>query len=58
MVSQKSDKDELVVKLAQNITDEISFPVKTDKELEAAMYSKHGVVCISEKNSSFKKCSL
>ena len=35
---KKSDKDELVVKLAQNITDEISFPVKTDKELESDVF--------------------
>ena len=39
---KKSDKDSVVVKLPQNISDEISVKVGEDKA--AIMFSKHGVV--------------
>ena len=46
---KKSKKDSVVVKLPQNITDEISINVDVGEKKEACTYHKHGVVTLKEK---------
>ena len=52
---KKSKKDSVVVKLPQNITDEISINVDVGEKKEACTYHKHGVVTLKEKGVKLEK---
>ncbi len=52
---KKSKEDSVVVKLPQNITDEISINVDVGEKKEACTYHKHGVVTLREKGAKLEK---
>ena len=52
---KKSKKDSVVVKLPQNISDEISIDVNIGEKKEACSFHKHGVITLKDKGMKLEK---
>ena len=52
---KKSKNESVVVKLPQNISDEISINVDAGEKKEACTYHKHGVVTLKQKGAKLQK---